>query len=351
MEERVYDRGTSIALYKKRLAFFYNIVDNVSAPEKGCWHPAAPRGETSGAFFMRLFYLDESGNPELSGPSKCYILAAIGIPISKWTACDKVINQLKTSYNIPDAEVHTAWMLRCYKEQESIPDFDRLSYGERRTAVIARREALIERLKREGRKDSLKQAKKNFKNTDAYIHLTFHERQRFISELAQKIKSWAHARIFAEVIDKASYNPPSPGLTPETQAFERIVTRIEKYLSHISGEDQKEYGLLIHDECESVRALHSSNMKRYYRQGTFGSGIHHIIETPLFVDSSLTGMVQIADLCAYALRRYYDENDDSLFHILKGRADKIGRRIVGINHYVSRNTICTCEICRNKKQS
>ena len=36
---------------------------------------------------------------------------------------------------------------------------------------------------------------------------------------------------------------------------------------------------------------------------------HHIIETPLFVDSTLTGMVQIADLCAYALKRL------SLIHI------------------------------------
>jgi hypothetical protein len=49
---------------------------------------------------MKLFYLDESGNPELTGSSDSYVLVAVGIPIEKWTACDKAINQLKASYNL-----------------------------------------------------------------------------------------------------------------------------------------------------------------------------------------------------------------------------------------------------------
>lgn len=89
---------------------------------------------------MKLFYLDESGNPELSGSSDSYVLVAVGIPIERWTACDKAINQLKASYNMPDAEIHTAWMLRSYREQQEIEGFGEMSYEERRQAVIRVRE-------------------------------------------------------------------------------------------------------------------------------------------------------------------------------------------------------------------
>ena len=299
-------------------------------------------------FLMKLFYLDESGNPELSGSSDSYVLVAVGIPIERWTACDKAINQLKASYNMPDAEIHTAWMLRSYREQQEIEGFGEMSYEERRQAVIRVREQKVQSYKDNKSSQALKSLKKIYKNTEAYIHLTYAERERFIFDLVARIKSWTFARIFAEIIDKKDYHPPKPELTPETQAFERIVTRIEKYLSHISGE-QKEYGLLIHDECESVTFSHVCNMKRYHRRGTFKSSIQHIIETPLFVSSNHTNMVQIADCCAYALRRYYDASDAALYLPIKSRADKIGSDIVGINHYTA-NQHCECDMCKAKRK-
>lgn len=134
---------------------------------------ASRRSERShpGRFFyplipMRLFYLDESGNPELTGPSERYVLAAIGIPIEYWARCDKAINQLKRSYDMPDAEIHTAWMLRSYKEQEDMAGFEQMTYSQRRIAVLERRRDLIEKATQSGDAASLKrlkQLKKNFK--------------------------------------------------------------------------------------------------------------------------------------------------------------------------------------------
>ena len=132
---------------------------------------------------MRLFYLDESGNAEMTGPSSHYVLTAVGIPISRWTACDKAINQLKHSYGMPDAEIHTGWMLRRYREQEDISNFSELDHAERRALVIASREQVIEKAKSKN-PAAIKQWKKTFRNTDAYIHLSYHERERFIGDLA-----------------------------------------------------------------------------------------------------------------------------------------------------------------------
>lgn len=295
---------------------------------------------------MKLFYLDESGNPTPSSASDSYVLVAVGIPIEKWTYCDKTINQLKASYDLSAAEIHTAWMLRSYREQQEIEDFATLSHDERRQRVMRIREQKIEHCKATKDSAAVKSLKKNYKNTEAYIHLTYEERKQFIYALAAKIKSWTFARIFAEAIEKDGYRPPKPDMTPEGQAFERVVTRIEKYLSHISA-DGEEYGLLIHDECESVKISHVANMKHYQRSGTFKVPIRHIIETPLFVNSNHTNMVQIADLCAYALRRYFDAGETELFSIVKARADKIGTNIVGLNHYTSSRP-CQCDICKAK---
>lgn len=301
---------------------------------------------------MKLFYLDESGNPESSGASNSYVLVAVGIPIEKWTVCDKSINQLKASYNLSNAEIHTAWILRSYREQQSIPGFADMTHDERRAAVAQARVSKIAEYKANKGAAALKALKRSYKNTEAYVHLTYAERERFIFDLAAKIKGWSFLRIFAEVIDKDGYHPPQPTLTPASQAFERIVTRIEKYLSHISH-DEKEFGLLIHDECESVKMSHVANMKRYQRRGTFKAEIKHIIETPLFVSSDFTNMVQIADFCAYALRRYFDAGEETLYACVKSRADKIGSEIVGLNHYTNKRD-CPCDLCsarRKRKKS
>ena len=55
---------------------------------------------------------------------------------------------------------------------------------------------------------------------------------------------------------------------------------------------------------ETVAKRHTDIMKKFLQTGTLWTQINHVIETPMFVDSQLTGMVQLADLCAYSIRRY-----------------------------------------------
>jgi len=65
-------------------------------------------------------------------------------------------------------------------------------------------------------------------------------------------------------------------------------------------------------------------MMQFHRHGApYGIEIRQIIETPLFVDSQLTSMIQLADVCCYALRRYLENNETKLFENIFKRADKI----------------------------
>lgn len=58
-------------------------------------------------------------------------------------------------------------------------------------------------------------------------------------------------------------------------------------------------------------------------------------------------MVQIADLCAFALRRYLENGEEELFNLVFKRGDRDSSgRCVGIRHYTDK-THCTCKICSN----
>jgi hypothetical protein len=169
-----------------------------------------------------------------------------------------------------------------------------------------------------------------------------------VREVAEVVGNWGFARLFGEAVDKANYMPIDTTRTPEIQAFEQVVSRFERFLTNISQPTQggKAHGLLIHDNNQTVCLAHTNLMKRFHSQGTFFTAVNHIIETPLFVDSSLTGMVQIADLCAYAIRRYYENSEEELLDLILPRADRARGRIVGLRHYTPAG--CTCKICSGR---
>lgn len=90
-------------------------------------------------------------------------------------------------------------------------------------------------------------------------------------------------------------------------------------------------------------------MKGFLKRGTLWTAVTNIIETPLFVNSELTSMVQIADLCAYALRRYLENGEDELFNLILQRADRKREVVVGVRHFTDQS--CTCSICAVHRQS
>ena len=74
------------------------------------------------------------------------------------------------------------------------------------------------------------------------------------------------------------------------------------------------------DDNETVKRKHTQRMRDFHRKGTLWTSIERIIETPLFVDSQLTSMVQIADLCSYSLRQFVEKGETTLFNKIYARA-------------------------------
>ncbi len=294
---------------------------------------------------MYLCYVDESGTPDIPGNTSHYVLAGLSIPVWRWRSCDEDIRRIKNRYGLESAEIHTAWLLRRYREQDGIPDFAALSYSERKREVQKQRLLEILRLQREGTSKQLKQTRKNFNKTANYIHLTWAERYLFIKEIAAQVAAWGEARLFAECVDKVHFDPTRTLFSVDEQAFQQIVSRFEQYLRAVG--QGKSYGLIIHDNNETVARKHTAMMKRFLREGTLWTDVNNIIETPLFVDSQLTSMVQIADLCAYALRRYLENGEEDLFDLIFTRADRRNGVAVGVRHFTEQT--CTCRICQEHR--
>jgi len=173
-----------------------------------------------------------------------------------------------------------------------------------------------------------------------------------LRDLADEIGSWNDARLFAEAVDKAAM---PPGVDIFEKAFEQLVTRFHTFLTKRETERVNRggttstmsidnCGLLIEDNNETVAKNITTLMRRFHAQGTLWATVERIIETPLFVDSSLTSMVQMADLCAYATRRFFENGEEDLLDRIFGRFDQAGGRVVGIRHYVGARP-CTCKVC------
>jgi len=294
---------------------------------------------------MYLCYVDESGTSSVPGNTSHFVLCGLSIPDQYWKDCDKDIETIKSRYGILDQEIHTAWILRKYLEQSRISGFESLSWSQRRYQVTAFRNTEILRLQHAGNSKLKKQTEKNYKETSRYIHLSYTERRNLILDIARLLSGWGFARLFAECVNKIHFDPSRAQKTIDEQAFEQVVSRFEQYLQAISAGlgHKSSLGMLIYDNNDTVARKHTDMMKKFHRAGTLWTNVSNIIETPLFVNSEFTSMVQLADVCSYAIRRYLENGEEELFDLVFKRADRRGETVVGVRHFTSPS--CACKIC------
>jgi len=234
-------------------------------------------------------------------------------------------------------------LARRYIEQEKISGFEALSEADRRDAVRrARQTFLIGKAAVRGVK-SVQDDRKSFQKTDAYVHVTRVERVDLLRQVAEAVAGWEDCHLFAEASDKNSFRGIPPKTPPFEEAFTQVVSRLHRFLE---TQNPQEHGLLVQDRNETMARRLTELMRGFHAQGTRWTTLPLIVETPLFVDSHLTSLVQVADLCAYATRRYCENNERTLFDIVLPRFHTADDgRLVGARHYTGQRR-CGCEICR-----
>ncbi|MBM3435545.1 MAG: DUF3800 domain-containing protein [Bacteroidetes bacterium] len=296
---------------------------------------------------MLICYLDESGTPETPGTTSHYILAGIAIPIAKWKNYEGALRKLKSRYALEGKEIHSAYIPRPIIEQNNIPDFEKLTYQERTKAVVKLRNIELLRLKASPRTHKqYKQTLKNFRQTEEYIHLSINERKNLLEELSVLISKWPDVRLFADCIDKVHFDEARAKRTIEEEAFIQVISRFEQYLKiYTKTSSDAKCGIIVHDNNQTMSDRLGTMMRNFQENGTLWTSIKNIIETPFFVDSKAVNMVQIADLCSFALRRYVENQEEILFNNIFQIADRKDNKTVGVRHFTVQP--CNCIICKS----
>lgn len=286
---------------------------------------------------MHILYVDESGVEQVNAGTTHFVLLGLAIPAQNWKSLDAALANIKDKYNLRDEEIHSAWMHRRYSEQESVSNFDALDFTSRRAEAeraIRKRAGSIGVL---GDQKKIKSYRRESKAIRPYLHLTRDERLNCLYDLAREVGSWSEVRIFADIICKANFTPGR--LTLYEMAFEQVLTRFQSFLTV-----KQSSGIVVHDNNDTAAPRLTKLTRKFHIDGTFYRDIVDIVETPLFVDSSLTSMIQMADLFSFALRRLIENNEHTLWDFVDSRVDRRGNTCVGVRHYTGKSP-CSCRIC------
>src|SRR4051794_3313554 len=269
-------------------------------------------------------------------------MIGMAVHVGTWFALSQRVRDLKQRYafdgEVDKLELHAAYMLRGFHEQSLIPSFERLTRRARYDAVIEWREqqrlaVWPTKLKREVDKE-----KKEFRRTEPYIHLTRAEREQLYRKALHIVGD--HRRgvnLFGEAIDKRHL---PAGVDAAEEAFGRLIKKFEDYLQE---HDENPWGLLAVDNDQTQSARYTEMVRRFQQQDGFRGGIDRIIESPFFLDSRANSGVQVADLCAYALRRYLENDEKDLFSIIFPKFHRARGGLTGLRHFTAPG--CSCIIC------
>lgn len=161
-----------------------------------------------------------------------------------------------------------------------------------------------------------------------------------------KVVTDAHdsAKAFACAIHKASY----PGQNSMNMAFEDMCKRFDNYLKGLYAMGDRQKGLLILDDSAHQTTL--QQLARNFRQsGTQWGSVRNLADTPFFVNSKSSRIIQIADHIAYAAFRRYNHSDTQYFDIIAPRFHSVEQVVHGLAHKQKINMTCMCPACHSRR--
>lgn len=181
--------------------------------------------------------------------------------------------------------------------------------------------------------------------TEPWKSLSKQERIGVIKEVLKILaNSYDSARVFACAVRKADY----PGRDPMEMAFEDLCSRFDMFLKRLQASGDRQRGLIILDESSYETSL--LKLARNFRvMGTRFGVIRNLADTPVFIDSKASRLVQLADHVAYAVFRRYEAADTSYFDIISSRFDAVDGRLHGLCHNHIQTTPCMCPGCMSRR--
>lgn len=170
------------------------------------------------------------------------------------------------------------------------------------------------------------------------------DRLQAYREIMNLVGSSSLVRLFGAAIHKAAISPADP----MEFAFEQICNRFDKFLGRLHRAQNTQRGLIILDESSYETSM--QGLARDFRtHGHRWGQLYNLADVPFFVDSKATRLIQLADLIAHAVRRYFEKGEASLFDLISHRFDAEGGVLHGLVHYTPPGAVCNCYACRQRR--
>lgn len=178
------------------------------------------------------------------------------------------------------------------------------------------------------------------------IHERDARREVIRSVLSVLQRSYPRTRAFACAVHKASF----PGADPVELAFEDICSRFDLFLNRLHAHGDSHKGLIVLDRSTYETSLQRLTRELRTRGTSWGRVIRSLAELPLFVDSQVSRMTQLADHVAYACFRYYNANDMTYFKTIESRFDEEDGKVHGLVHKQTIMPKCMCPACLTRRR-
>lgn len=133
-------------------------------------------------------------------------------------------------------------------------------------------------------------------------------------------------RLFGVVINKSALI----GTDPVEHAFEQISSRFDLFLKRLYAKhNDAQRGLMLFDKATTEMRIQTLAREFKCRGHTWGL-TRNYAEVPVFLDSKASRLIQLADLAAFALYRYYEHADSAGYDVIKDCFDSEGGTVHGL---------------------
>lgn len=136
-------------------------------------------------------------------------------------------------------------------------------------------------------------------------------------------------RLFAAVIDKTTCSSEDD---MTKLLFEQTSSRFDHFLQRINSKKKatiKEKGILIVDRAKKELEIQRLTLDFKHRGYTWGK-LKNMAEVPLFLDSRSSRLIQLADLIAFSIYRYFQYGDAECYNIIRNNFDSERGRCHGL---------------------
>ena len=127
-----------------------------------------------------------------------------------------------------------------------------------------------------------------------------------------------------------------------------MCSRFEGQLKRFYMSNNNQRCFIVFDNCTHQEVLETL-MLRFLDEGTQWREIKNIPEVPLFIDSRLSRLTQLADHIAWSVFRYYERKDTNFFNEIGKYFDEDGGKIHGLVHRTLCHNDCLCPACLTRR--